>query len=39
VEGKPVFTDYQLFPQGAPSESALISSIGFFFIFLNAGQE
>jgi hypothetical protein len=38
VEGKPGLTDYQLFPHGTPSESALISSIGFFFYFLNAGQ-
>jgi hypothetical protein len=38
VQKKPGLTGYQLFSSCAPSESALISSIGFFFYFLNAGQ-
>jgi len=38
VEGKPGLTDDQLFPDGAPSESALFFSIGFFLFFLNTGR-
>jgi len=34
----PVLPIISFFPNGAPSESALFSSIGFFFFFLNTGR-